>query len=32
MNICFDNPELMTEILPLVMGAESVIMYRSSPA
>ena len=32
MNICFDNEEIMTAISPLVMGAESVIMYRSSPA
>ena len=32
MNLCFSNPELLNEIMPLLMGAESVIMYRSSPA
>ena len=31
MNTCFQDPELMHEIMPLLIGAESCIMYRSSP-
>ena len=31
MNTCFQEPELMHEIMPLLIGAESCIMYRSSP-
>jgi len=32
MQVCLYNPEVYQEIKSLIMEAESVIMYRSSPA